>query len=135
VASVKISAYFDLFTKIITKFQLLDKRTADLPCCLQNQVKNVPKDVIGIYDRAYGPQILPFFHDLYGSKYVIRLKTDFSNLVKKFIQSNDNEVLVMEPLSEKAYKRPEAFGIRKSKKTIFLADWSKWFYPRVKPKS
>lgn len=71
--------------------------------------------MIGIYDRAYGSQILPFFHDLYDSKYVIRLKTDFSNVVKKFMQSSANEILITETLSEKTYKRLETFGIRKSK--------------------
>ena len=114
-ASVKITAYFDVFSSIITQAELFDKRTSDLLCCLQNQLKAVPKDVIAIYDRAYGSQILPFFHDLYGSKYVIRLKTDFSNTVKKFIQNPDNDVVIKEPLSEKMYKRLETFGIRKSK--------------------
>lgn len=84
-------------------------------CCIGQQVKQIPEDVITIYDRGYGSQILPFFHDLYGSKYVIRLKTDFSNVVKKFIQSVDNEILITEPLSEKTYKRLKTLGIRKSK--------------------
>ena len=115
VASVKISAYFDVFAKIITQIALFDKRTADLLCCIQNQIKNIPTDVIAIYDRAYGSQILPFLHDLYNSKYVIRLKVDFSNTVKKFMKSTENEILVTEPLNEKTYKRLEKFGIRKSK--------------------
>lgn len=115
VASVKISAYFDVFSKMISQAQLFDKRTADLLCCLQNQVKNIPKDVISIYDRGYGSQIVPFFHNLYESKYVIRLKTDFSKIVKAFIQSPDDDLIVTEPLSERTYKRLEYFGIRKSK--------------------
>ena len=113
VASIKLSVYFDIFNKMITQFELFDKRKSDLLCCLQNQVKNVPKDVIAIYDRGYGSQILPFFHDLHGSEYVIRLKIDFSNTVKKFMQSTDNEAFITEPLSEKTYKRLEEFGIRK----------------------
>jgi hypothetical protein len=100
VASVKISAYFDIFNKMITQFELFDKRTADLLCCIKNQIKNTPKDVIAVYDRGYGSQILPFFHDLYSSKYVIRLKVDFSNTVKKFIQSIDNDVIITGSLSQ-----------------------------------
>jgi hypothetical protein len=115
VASIKISVYFDVFNKLITLFELFDKRTADLMCCLKNQVKNIPKDVIAIYDRAYGSQILAFFHNLYGSKYVIRLKLDFSNTVKKFVQSADNDVIITEPIGERCYKELEKYGIRKSK--------------------
>jgi hypothetical protein len=115
VASIKISLYFDVFNKLITQFELFDKRTADLLCCLKNQVKNVPKDVIAIYDRAYGSQILIFFHNLYDSKYVIRLKLDFSNTVKKFVQSPDNDVIITEPMGERCCKKLEEFGIRKSK--------------------
>lgn len=118
VASIKISAYFDVFSKIITQFQIFDKRKADLLCCIESQVKNLPKNVIAVYDRAYGSQILPFFHALNGSKYVIRLKTDFSNTVKKFAQSSDNDATISEAFSERNYKRLEEFGIRKSQKDI-----------------
>lgn len=118
VASVKISAYFDVHNKLITQFGLFDKRRADLICCIEKQVKIVPKDVIAIYDRGYGSQILPFFHDSYGTKYVIRLKTDFSNVVKSFMQSTENELLVTEPISEKTYKRLAEMGIRKSQKDM-----------------
>jgi hypothetical protein len=116
VASLKISVYFDIANKLITQFALFDKRKSDLLCCIENQVKNVPKDVIAIYDRGYCSQILPFFHGLYGSKYVIRLRLDFSNTVKKFVESTANDILINEPMSEKTYKRLEGFGIRKSKK-------------------
>lgn len=113
-ASVKISAYLDIYSKIITLVELFDKRTSDLVCCLANQVKKVPQNVIAIYDRAYGSQVLAYFHNLYGSKYVIRLKIDFSNTIRKFIESTDNERYITEPLTEKAYKRLEKYGIRKS---------------------
>lgn len=114
-ASVKISVYFDIYSKLITLVELFDKRTADLVCCLSGHIQKIPKDVISIYDRAYGSHILVFFHDLYQTKFVIRLKVDFSNTVKKFIQSADNEVYITESMTERAYKRLEGFGIRKSK--------------------
>jgi len=115
VASIKISVYFDVFNKLITLSGLFDKRTADLLCCLRGQVKNVPKDVIAIYDRAYGSQILAFFHSLHGSKYVIRLKVGSSKTVREFMQGTDNDVVITEPMGERCYKRLEEFGIRKSK--------------------
>lgn len=118
VASIKLSCYFDILNKILTSVSIHPKQTADLKACLQNQVQSVPKDVIAIYDRAYGCHIIPFFHGENGSKYIIRLKNDFSNTVKNFMESNDNEVFITESLSEKTYKRLEEFGIRKSKKDM-----------------
>lgn len=116
VASIKLSCYFDILNKILTSVSTHSKQTTDLNACLQKQVQEIPKDVIAIYDRGYGSHIIPFWHDKNGSKYIIRLKTEFSNTVKKFMQSNDNEVLITEPLSERCYKVLEKFGIRKSKK-------------------
>ena len=115
VASIKLSCYFDILNKILASVSLHSKQTTDLNACLQNQVQEIPKDVIAIYDRGYGSHIIPFWHDKNGSKYIIRLKTEFSNTVKKFMQNNDNEIFITEPLSEKTYKRLENFGIRKSK--------------------
>lgn len=114
-ASIKISAHFDILNKIITQATRYDKRKTDLTCCLQDQVGTLPKNIIAIYDRGYGSHILPFLHDFYGSKYLIRLKVGFSNTVKKFVQSPDNEIIITEPLSERCYKELEKFGIRQSK--------------------
>lgn len=115
VASIKLSCYFDILNKILTSVSIHSKQTTDLNACLQKQVQEIPKDVIVIYDRGYGSHIIPFWHDKGGSKYVIRLKVGFSNTVIKFTQSTDNEVFITEPLSERAYKRLEDFGLRKSK--------------------
>jgi hypothetical protein len=114
VASIKLSCYFDILSKILTSVSIHSKQTTDLMACLQKQVQNIPKDVIAIYDRGYGSHILPFWHDKNGSKYVIRLKTGFSNTVKKFMESSANEVFITEPLSERTCKRLAECGIRKS---------------------
>lgn len=114
-ASVKISVYFDIFSKLITLVELFDKRTSDLVCCLSNHIKEIPKDTIAIYDRAYGSHILVFFHHFYQSKFVVRLKVDFSNTVKKFVESADQEAYITEPMTEKARKRLEKHGIIQSK--------------------
>lgn len=115
VASVKLSCYFDILNKILTSVSLHSKQTTDLNACLQKQVQEIPQDVIAVYDRGYGSHIIPFLHDKNGSKYVICLKTGFSNTVKKFMESGHNEVFITEPLSEKTYKRLEKLGIRQSK--------------------
>lgn len=114
VASLKISTYFDIYSKLFTSVKLFAKKTADLLCCLDEQVQNVPKDVIAVYDRGYSSQIIPFFHHRHGSKYVIRLRNDYSKEVINFIQSSDNEQYITIPISEKTYKRLENYGIRQS---------------------
>jgi len=116
VASVKLSVYFDILSKLITQVAFFDKRTADLLCCIKQQVKAVPNDVIAIYDRAYGSQLLIFLHNLYRSTGVIRLRADFSNTVKAFVQSAANEIIITEPLTEKTSQRLMELGIRKSAK-------------------
>lgn len=101
VASVKLSVYFDIFSKMLVQCELFDKRTSDLLCCIKNQVKKVPKDVISIYDRAYGSQILGILHENYGSKYVVRLRNEYSNVVNDFVQSGKDDLIVEE---KKTYK-------------------------------
>jgi hypothetical protein len=115
VASVKLSCYFDILNKIITSVAVNAKQTNDLNACLDKQIKGIPKDVITIYDRGYGSHIVPFWHHNNGSKYVIRLKTEFSNTVKRFMESADNEAFITEPLSEKTCKRLKKEGVMKSK--------------------
>ena len=115
VASIKLSAYFDVLNKILTSVKIYPKQKADLSCCLESQIKAIPKDVIASYDRGYGSHILPFFHDLYGSKYVIRLKTGFSATVKEFMESSELDLTITEPLSRKCCKRLAEFGIKKTK--------------------
>jgi Transposase DDE domain len=115
VAPIKLSCYFDILNKLVTSVSLHPKQTTDISACLQKQVQEIPKDVIAIYDRGYASHIVPFWHGLKGSKYVIRLKLEGSNTVKQFMESPDNEAFITEPLSERAYKKLEEFGIRKSK--------------------
>lgn len=115
VASVKLSCYFDILNKIITSAAIYAKQTTDLNACLQKQIHEIPKDVISLHDRGYGSHIIPFWHDTNGSKYVIRLKTTFSNTVKKFMESPDADVSITEPLSDKARKRLADLDIKKSK--------------------
>jgi hypothetical protein len=129
VTSIKLSCYFDILNKIITSVSLHSKQTNDLNACLQKQIKDIPKDVIAIYDRGYGSHIVPFWHDKNGSKYVIRLKTEFSNTVKKFMESADNEAFITEPLSEKTCKRLKKEGIVKSKLDMISYRLVKVFLP------
>lgn len=117
VASIKLACYFDVLSRLLVQVEIFDKRVSDLLSCLRNQVQKVPQDTIAIYDRGYGSSLLVYLHTLYGSRCVIRLKTDFSKVVKRFVESADNELFIEEPLSDKSYKRLESLGINKSRTT------------------
>lgn len=111
IASIKISAYFDVKAKIIARVGIFNKSISDLFCCLSKQVIDIPSDVISIYDRGYGSLLLAYLHDLYEKKYVVRLKTDFSNVVKKFVSSLDTDIWVTEKLGENACKSATELNI------------------------
>jgi hypothetical protein len=111
IASIKISAYFDVKAKIIACAGIFDKSISDLFCCLSKQVINIPSNVISIYDRGYGSLLLAYLHDLYGKKYVVRLKTDFSNAVKRFVSSTDTDIWITEKLGESARKSAKELNI------------------------
>lgn len=104
VASIKIIAFFDVFNQLLTQFSLFDQRNPDLNCCIEGQMQQLPKDVISLYDRGFGSQLLMFLHGQYGTNYVIRLKTDFSNRVKAFIASGQTEACVREPMSKRFFQ-------------------------------
>jgi hypothetical protein len=73
VAAIKLSCYFDILNKLLTSVATPSKQTTDLHACLQQQVQEIPKDVLAIDARGDGSHSIPFWHDKNGSTYVIRL--------------------------------------------------------------
>ena len=118
VASIKISTYFDVFSKVFTNIALCDKRISDIVCCLTGQIQKIPNNTICVYDRGYGSQIIPFFHDLQGSKYVIRLRTNYSKEVIAFMKDAATDITLTIPLSERTYKRLKDYLIERSAKDL-----------------
>jgi hypothetical protein len=113
VASVKILTYYDPLNSITVHASLHDKNKADLRC-VQTNIKDIPADVISIYDRGFASFLLPFLHEHYQSKYVIRVSTTFSKSVIEFMASNDIDVVVNEQLTQKCFWELANLGIRKS---------------------
>ena len=104
VASVKLSVFFDVKAQIIAQVSIIDKSISDLFGVIQSGIENIPTGVIAIYDRGYGALLLGYLHSVYDKKYVVRLKTDFSNVVKAFIASEETSIWVNEKLGENAHK-------------------------------
>lgn len=111
IASIKISAYFDVLSQIICRVNLFDKSKSDLFCCLEQKIEELPSDVISIYDRGYGSLLLGYLHSLHKKKYVVRVKNDFSNQVKDFISSDKEEIWITEKLCESVFKTAKLLSI------------------------
>jgi hypothetical protein len=115
VASVKLLCYFDLLNKILARFWLRNKRICELrlvePC-----VKDLPKDVLSIYDRHYGSHLMVFLHLHYGSPCLIRMKTRHSfTSVANFLTTGQAQTTVTEPLQERAWRELRKMGLHKSR--------------------
>lgn len=113
VASIKVLTYYDALNQITAHASIHPKDTADLRC-VQVFIKDIPNDIISVYDRGFASQLLAFLHTYFGSKYVIRVSTGFSNSVEIFMASDQVDVVVTELLSRKCFIELKKLKIRKS---------------------
>ncbi len=115
VASVKLLCYFDVLNSMIARFWLKNKRICELRL-VQPHLKDLPKDVLSIYDRHYGSHLMVFLHLHYGSPCLIRMKTKHSfNSIAAFLASGEAQTTVTEPLQERAWRQLRKMGLHKSK--------------------
>lgn len=113
VASIKVLTYFDVLNQVIARASIGEKQMADLRCA-QTAIANIPADVISIYDRGFASLLLPFLHDHFGSKYVLRLSVTFSRSVISFLAGTETDIIVTEQLTQKCFWELAKLGIRKS---------------------
>ncbi len=115
VASVKLLCYFDLLNKMITRLWLKNKRIGEIRL-VEPYIKELPKDVLSIYDRNFGAHIIIFLHRHYGSPCLIRMKTKGGCYqIAHFLASGQKETLITETLQERAWRELRKTGLPKSK--------------------
>ena len=115
VASVKLLCYFDVLNKVLARLWLKNKRICELRL-VEPYVKDLPKDVLSIYDRHYGSHLMVFLHLHYGSPCLIRMKTKHSfNSISAFLASGKAQTTVTENLQERAWRELRKMGLQKSK--------------------
>jgi hypothetical protein len=115
VASVKLLCYFDVLNKVLARFWLKNKRICELRL-VEPYVKDLPKDVLSIYDRHYGSHLMVFLHQHYGSPCLIRMKTKHSfHSIAAFLASRQQQTIVTETLKENAWRELRKMGLHKSK--------------------
>jgi hypothetical protein len=115
VASVKLLCYFDLLNHLLARLWLKNKRIQEIRL-VQPHVKDLPKDVLSIYDRHYGSHLMVFLHQQYGSPCLIRMKAacDYKH-IKAFLCSGKQQATITEPLQERAWREVRKMGLNKSK--------------------
>jgi hypothetical protein len=112
VASLKLALFYDLLNKLHYSASFHPKQTADLRC-IEDKIKDLPPKTLTVYDRGFGSILLLFLHSFYKSKCLIRVKKDFSNYVKKFIESTDNELVIEVDLGSKCVAELKKMGINR----------------------
>ncbi len=110
VPSTRMSLCFDLLNEVITDLRLHPRDISEtfVATC---QAGSTPPDVLMIYDRGYASQIIPFLHQYFGSQCLIRMPLERSHTVNAFVLSGKRELIVTEPLGQRALKWLRELGI------------------------
>ena len=103
VASVHLLFTFDVLNKLIYRVDMHDQNQAEVQKAYQN-VEQLPREAIYIYDRAYASYALPFLHRRHGSFYLIRMQSKQSPAIIDFLQSKENERIITIRLQDRAYR-------------------------------
>jgi len=110
VVQARISVLYDVLNRFAIEGCLSPLSTGESVLALNHLSLSKPGDLI-IYDRGYPSFNLIYEHSERGVDFLIRVKTDFSNVIQEFYQSGLNSAIVkIRPgkntkLSDKAYSK------------------------------
>ena len=110
VVSGRILACYDLLNQLITAVQFHTNQVSELVVAMRS-IKQIPSDVLMVYDRGFASHIVPFLHTYFGSHCVIRLPLGFNTSTKSFVKSGLKEQIITEKLSPKARKSLRELGL------------------------
>ena len=110
VVSGRILACYDLLNQLITAVQFHTNQVSELVVAMRS-IKQIPSDVLMVYDRGFASHIVPFLHTHFGSNCVIRLPLGFNTSTKSFVKSGLKEQIITEKLSPKARKSLRELGM------------------------
>jgi Transposase DDE domain len=116
VPSSKLLVFFDVLNEIAAKVCLHKSSVSESTTALL-AIAEVPQDVCCIYDRGFAGQTIPFTHMHHGSHCIVRLPVGFSNTVKEFVESGEDEAIITEKLSKKSKKTLRAHGFNVNSET------------------
>ena len=88
--STRLVVTHDVLNNIIWQVNLHSQQTAEIVWAYQN-VADLPRDAVYIYDQHYASFGLAYLHDRAGSDYLIRMPPEQKGLVRDFTQSADND--------------------------------------------
>ena len=91
--STRLLLTHDVLNNIIWEVNLHGQDTAEIVSAYQN-VADLPRDAVYIYDRHYASFGLAYLHHRAGSDYLIRMPPEQKGTVAEFTQSTDNERII-----------------------------------------
>jgi len=114
VPSTRILCWFDLLNELITSIELHDRHSGEHTILLP-LVRKVPRDVLMIYDRAFGSYALAWLHQHYASHCIIRLIRTFNPIVIDFLASGKRQQIVQAPMAERSVRALKELGFQVSR--------------------
>jgi hypothetical protein len=107
VAQARISVLYDLQNKLILDSELVPLSVGEHSLALRHLEYAKKNDLI-IYDRGYPSFELVYHHTEKDIDFLIRVKKDFSNVVKDFVKSKKrSQIVLITPGKNKSYKDKE----------------------------
>jgi hypothetical protein len=110
VPSARLICCFDVLNKVVTRLVFHARTTAEIVIASRH-IRDIPKDVLMIYDRGFASQLIPFLHLHFGSHCIVRLPLERSKTVISFIKSGKKQTIVTELLQQRAKKALQALDI------------------------
>lgn len=120
VPSTRILCTFDVLNQLIVNVALhpreLSERRVAYPL-----IKDLPKDVLMIYDRGFCGYALLWLHQLYSSHCLVRLPVNFSPQVRAFIKSGKRQQRTVSCIGERSvrYLRKQGYTVNRMDQLVY----------------
>ncbi len=104
VVQARTSVLYDVLNKIVIDSKLVPNSVGEILLAKKHLSYTKKGDFI-IYDRGYPSFELVYLHNKLGVDYLFRVKADFNNVVKAFVQSGKtSQIVAIRPTQNKSYK-------------------------------
>jgi len=108
---------YDLLNELVVRAHLTPLSLGENTTAL-SELSQVDKNVISIYDRCFPSVEFVYEHDRLGLKYLMRVKLGFNNVVKAFVESEQEDAIVKFIINKRALNRMKERGIEPNQDCI-----------------
>ena len=104
VVQARTSVLYDVLNKIVIDSKLAPNHIGEILLAKEHLSYTKKGDLL-IYDRGYPSFELIYLHNKLGVDYLFRVKSDFNNVVKAFVQSGKtNQIVEIRPTQNRSFK-------------------------------